>query len=175
MVFPVEKDATRRERRCWLTEDHGYAAYACFFARRGCCGFFVRRVGPSCLQRTTLHSHPVVPFIPSTRILFLVSNPYLDYVFLNQKNPQTFPQKLSITIQKSSKLSILDPTFGTFGSVQGEKFAFWPDGGCLIAGTDSQRVIAEDYEVISGRRAPWKFWLGVGSNFLFLGGQIYWA
>lgn len=31
-----------------------------------------------------------------------------------------------------------------------EKFAFWPDGGCLIAGTDSQRVIAEDYEVISG-------------------------
>lgn len=90
----------------------------------------------------------------STRILFLVSNPYLDYVFLNPKNPQKIPQKLSIKIQKSSKLSILDPTFGTFGSVQGEKFAFWPDGGCLIAGTDSQRVIAEDYEVISGRRAP---------------------
>ena len=90
----------------------------------------------------------------TTRILFLVSNPYLDYVFLNPKNPQKFPQKLSIKIQKSSKLSILDPTFGTFGSAQGEKFAFWPDGGCLIAGTDSQRVIAEDYEVISGRRAP---------------------
>jgi len=86
--------------------------------------------------------------------MFLVSNPYLDYVFLNPKNPQKIPQKLSIKIQKSSKLSILDPTFGTFGSVQGEKFAFWPDGGCLIAGTDSQRVIAEDYEVVSGRRAP---------------------
>ncbi|CAK9095463.1 unnamed protein product [Durusdinium trenchii] len=29
-------------------------------------------------------------------------------------------------------------------------FAFWPDGGCLITGTDSQRVMAESYEVISG-------------------------
>lgn len=29
-------------------------------------------------------------------------------------------------------------------------FAFWPDGGCLVAGTDSQRVVAESYEVISG-------------------------
>ena len=46
---------------------------------------------------------------------------------------------------------VLGPHFVRFDfGTQGEKFAFWPDGGCLIAGTDSQRVIAEDYEVISG-------------------------
>lgn len=55
--WPVEKDATRRERRCWLTEDHGYAAYACFFARRGCCGFFVYRVCPqvACKEQPYIH------------------------------------------------------------------------------------------------------------------------
>ena len=39
---------------------------------------------------------------------------------------------------------------------RGNYFAFWPDGGCLVAGTDSQRVVAESYEVISGRHGwPW--------------------
>eukprot|EP00435_Cladocopium_sp_Y103_P047303 s1388_g13.t2 len=35
-------------------------------------------------------------------------------------------------------------------------FAFWPDGGCLVAGTDSQRVVAESYEdkhLLEGRYA----------------------
>lgn len=38
--------------------------------------------------------------------------------------------------------------FGT--PCEGNYFAFWPDGGCLITGTDSKRVAAENYEVISG-------------------------
>ena len=111
-------------------------------------------VGPKLPAKNNLTFTSSCAIYTSTRILFLVSNPSWTTYSSTKKKNQKNPQKLSIKIQKSSKLSILDPTFGTFGSVQGEKFAFWPDGGCLIAGTDSQRVIAEDYEVISGRRAP---------------------